>query len=140
MVLLPGQACPMCGERPYSVYANSVAGEAPLWPLGARVEMARERAVAHRSYDGGLREPVPLLKPDGMRPEANGLGWMSAEARPELGASFEQTEILGVPAVAQEEARFNRAEWIKRGALQFQVSAGSRRSGRRRLWEGRFQA
>ena len=49
-------------------------------PVCRRIDRPFERAVAYGSYEGGLRELIHLLKYNGVRPAANVLGRMLAEA------------------------------------------------------------
>jgi ComF family protein len=90
--------------------------------------------VAYGSYDGGLRELIHLLKYDGVRPAANILGRMLAEALTALEPAFErltfeQAPILVVPVPLYRAKRrrrgFNHAELIARVALK--VYSASRR-------------
>lgn len=90
-------------------------------PVCRRVEHPFLRAVAYGSYDGGLRELIHLLKYNAVRPAANVLGRMLAEAlvalEPELGPG----RVLVVPVPLYKGKRrhrgFNQAELIARSAL-----------------------
>ena len=91
-------------------------------PVCRRVDRPFERAVAYGSYDGALRELVHLLKYNGVRPAANVLGRMLAEAIAMLQSSFGQPTILVVPVPLFTGKRlqrgFNQAEMIARAALR----------------------
>jgi ComF family protein len=120
-----GKVCSICGERVLTSFA--LPGEDGLMrcPVCRRVERPYERAVAYGSYDGGLRELVHLLKYNGVRPAANVLGRMLAEAIALLESSFkglEQNEVLLIPVPLYKGKRrtrgFNQAEMIARAALK----------------------
>jgi ComF family protein len=85
------------------------------------------RAAAYGSYEGTLRELIHLLKYNGVRPAANVLGGMLAEALAALETAFErltfeQEPILLVPVPLYKSKRrqrgFNQAELIARAALK----------------------
>ena len=87
-----------------------------------RIEQLFARAVAYGSYETGLRELVHLLKFDGVRPAANVLGRMLAEAivklLPQLPA--EPVAVIPVPLhrTKLRQRGFNQAELIARAALK----------------------
>jgi ComF family protein len=87
-----------------------------------RLDRPFERAVAYGSYEGALRELIHLLKYNGMRPAANVLGRMLAEAVAELESSFEQSTLLVVPVPLfkgkKRQRGFNQAEMIAHAALK----------------------
>ena len=91
-------------------------------PVCRRVDRPFLRAVAYGSYDGGLRELIHLLKYNGVRPAAEVLGRILADAlvklEPELGAD----ELLVIPVPLykgkRRERGFNQAELIARSALK----------------------
>ncbi|HKS72690.1 MAG TPA: ComF family protein [Terriglobales bacterium] len=96
-------------------------------PVCRRVDRPFERAVAYGSYDGALRELVHLLKYNGVRPTANVLGRMLAEAVAGLESSFEQPSLLVVPVPLfkrkQRQRGFNQAEMIAQAALKMRPVA-----------------
>ena len=96
-------------------------------PVCRRVDRPFERAVAYGSYDGALRELVHLLKYNGVRPTANVLGRMLAEAVAGLESSFEQPSVLVVPVPLfkrkQRQRGFNQAEMIAQAALKMRPVA-----------------
>lgn len=77
-----------------------------------------ERAVAYGSYTGGLRELIHLLKYEQIRPAANVLGRMLADAARTLELIGEVT-VIPVPLHASKlKLRgFNQSELIARAAL-----------------------
>ena len=85
--------------------------------------------MAYGSYDGGLRELVHLLKYNGVRPAANVLGRMLAEALTALEPAFEQhladmfdRRVLVIPVPLYKAKRrqrgFNQAELIARSGAE----------------------
>ena len=78
--------------------------------------------MAYGSYDTGLRELIHLLKYNGVRPAANVLGRMLAEAIASIESSFEQPTVLVVPVplfrAKRRRREFNQAELIARAALK----------------------
>jgi ComF family protein len=125
--------CSICGERVLSAYAETDPEGLRRCPVCRRVDRPFERAVAYGSYEGGLRELIHLLKYNGVRPAANVLGRMLAEALTTLEPEFEQARldrglydqqpILVVPVPLFKSKRrqreFNQAELIARAALKF---------------------
>jgi ComF family protein len=123
---ISGGVCTVCGERIFSPYAlNSSSGE-PRCGLCRRVEPAFVRATAYGSYESGLRELLHLLKYGGVRPAANVLGRMLAEAiaklEPELPSDF--VVLIPVPLYRTKlrQRGFNQAELIARAALKINPS------------------
>ena len=86
MQRIRGGVCSICAERIFSSHALSQDRDqdedegAPLCGLCRRIEPPFVRATAYGSYDGGLRELIHLLKYASVRPAANVLGRMLAEA------------------------------------------------------------
>ena len=80
------------------------------------------RAAAYGSYEGGLRELIHLLKYEQVRPAANLLGRMLAEAIQELAPSFGDAPVWVLPVpLHREKLRqrgFNQSEMIARAALK----------------------
>jgi ComF family protein len=78
--------------------------------------------VAYGSYDRGLRELIHLLKYNMVRPAANVLGRMLAEALVGLEPEFRADSVLVVPVPLykgkQRQRGFNQAELIARSALK----------------------
>jgi ComF family protein len=119
---ITGNVCSVCGERVLSSYAIHDDDGRLRCPVCRRVDRPFERAVAYGSYDGPLRELVHLLKYNRVRPAANVLGRMLAEAIATLQSSFEQPTILVVPVplftAKRRQRGFNQAEMIARAALR----------------------
>ncbi len=132
-----GKMCTTCGERVLSSYAESDPEGLRRCPVCRRVDRPFERAVAYGSYETGLREPIHLLKFNGVRPAAKVLGRMLAEAltalepdfeqagsdqRKSAREMFEQQPILVIPVPLYKTKRrqrgFNQAELIARAALK----------------------
>ncbi|MGA9977015.1 MAG: ComF family protein [Candidatus Sulfotelmatobacter sp.] len=97
-----------------------------LCPVCQRVEQKFAKAVAYGSYQGGLRELVHLLKYSGVRPAADVLGRMLAEAISTrglcAGTISESFPVVVVPVPLHRSKRrqrgFNHAELIARAALK----------------------
>jgi ComF family protein len=117
-----GKVCAICGERVLSSYAV-VGDDGELrCPICRRVEPPFARAVAYGSYEAGLRELIHLLKYGGVRPAANVLGRMLAEAVAVLEPVFGNAAVAVVPVPLYKAKRrqrgFNQAELIARAALK----------------------
>jgi ComF family protein len=121
---ISGGLCAICGERLFSSHALSPAGDdnEPQCGLCRRIEPPFARAIAYGSYDGGLRELIHLLKYASVRPAANVLGRMLAEAIAELQPDFadDQIAVIPVPLYRAKLRRreFNHAEVIARAAIK----------------------
>jgi ComF family protein len=129
-----GKVCDICGERLLSSFAERDPDGLRRCPVCRRIGIDRpfSRAVAYGSYAGGLRELVHLLKYNGVRPAANVLGRMLAEALTALEPEFEQARfeqgmferagILVIPVPLYKTRRrqrgFNQAELVARAALK----------------------
>jgi len=117
-----GKVCSICGERVLSVYAHTEDDGLRRCPVCRRVERPFARAIAYGSYDGSLRELIHLLKYNGVRPAADVLGRMLAQAFAALEASFEHTTVLVVPVPLYKGKRrqrgFNQAELVAQAALK----------------------
>ena len=102
--------CALCGERLFSGLTLSLCGEC----LAERPPY--EKASAYGSYADGLRELVHLLKYEGVRPAAEVLGRMLAEAVTDLAPEFERELPVVVPvplhATKLRSRGFNQAELI----------------------------
>jgi len=111
----------VCGERLFSSYAFAVPGESKCG-LCRRIEPPFARAAAYGSYESGLRELIHLLKFDGVRPAANVLGRMLAEAITTLEPGFPAETIAVVPVPLHRtrfhQRGFNQAELIARLAIK----------------------
>jgi ComF family protein len=87
-----------------------------------RIEPVFARAVAYGSYESGLRELIHLLKYGGVRPAANVLGRMLAEAIAALEPEFAADSVVLVPVPLHRtkfrQRGFNQAELIARAALR----------------------
>jgi ComF family protein len=124
---IAGGVCSVCGERLFSSYAFSGASGESRCGLCRRVEPPFTRAAAYGSYESGLRELIHLLKYGGVRPAANVLGRMLAEAIATLEPGFPATQFpadsIAVVPVPLHRAKlrqrgFNQAELIARAALK----------------------
>ena len=119
---IEGGVCATCGERLFSPYALvRTAGESRCG-LCRRIEPVFARAVAYGSYEGGLRELIHLLKYGGVRPAANVLGRMLAEAIATFGSDLQASSVAVLPVPLHPAKRrqrgFNQAELIARAAIK----------------------
>jgi len=119
---IAGGLCAICGERLFSPYAVAAAAGEPRCGLCRRVEPLFARAVAYGSYESGLRELIHLLKFGGVRPAANVLGRMLAEAIAAFEPEFHQEGVALVPVPLHRtrlrQRGFNQAELIARAAIR----------------------
>jgi ComF family protein len=119
---ITGGVCATCGERLFSPYAVVGAPGEPRCGLCRRIETAFARAAAYGSYESGLRELIHLLKFGGVRPAANVLGRMLAEAIATLEPEFPADSVAVVPVPLHRtklrQRGFNQAELIARAALK----------------------
>jgi ComF family protein len=122
MLPTTGGVCATCGERLFSPYAVAAAQGEPRCGLCRRVEPAFARAAAYGSYESALRELIHLLKYGGVRPAANVLGRMLAEAIATLAPEFSADSVALVPVPLHRtklrERGFNQAELISRAAMK----------------------
>ena len=122
MHAIGGGVCAICGERLFSSYAVAGAAGEARCGLCRRIEPPFARAAAYGSYETGLRELIHLLKYGGVRPAANVLGRMLAEAiatlEPELPA--DSVAVIPVPLhrTKLRQRGFNQAELIARQAAK----------------------
>jgi len=129
--------CAICGERLPGDLAAAANCSETRCDLCRRAEPPFVKAAAYGSYEGGLRELIHLLKYEQVRPAADVLGRMLAEAIADLAPSFpaEQVVIVPVPlhATKRRQRGFNQSELIARAALKilsaearnrFQLSSG----------------
>lgn len=127
---IAGGLCSICGERVLSPLAfaaeasSSEAGEARCG-LCRRLEPPYVKATAYGSYESGLRELIHLLKYNQVRPAANVLGRMLAEAIEDLQPLFAGNEVLVVPvplhARKLRQRGFNQSELIARAGLKLRA-------------------
>jgi len=122
MHAIRGKVCSVCGERVLSSYAESDPDGLLVCPVCRRLDRQFVRAVAYGSYDGGLRELIHLLKYNGVKPAANVLGRMLAEAFAKVQSQFGSERVLVVPVPLfrgkSRQRGFNQAELITRAALK----------------------
>jgi ComF family protein len=130
--------CSICGERLIGPFAFSAEGHSSEHnssePSEARCGLCRRleppyiKATAYGSYESGLRELIHLLKYNQVRPAANVLGRMLAEAVEDLQPLFGEAELLVVPVPLHftklRQRGFNQSELIARAALKVKPSAG----------------
>ena len=124
-----GKICSICGERVLSSYAELDDDGLRRCPVCRRVDRPFGRAVAYGSYESGLRELVHLLKYNGVRPAANVLGRMLADAMVALESSFDEAGLFDQGSIAvipvplykarRRQRGFNQAEMIARAALKY---------------------
>lgn len=122
---IAGGVCTICGERLFSPYM--IGGqEEPRCGLCRRIEPPFARATAYGSYESGLRELIHLLKYGGVRPAANVLGRMLAEAMGALESDFAAESIAVIPVPLHRtkfrQRGFNQAELIARAAMKINPS------------------
>ncbi len=128
---IAGGICSICGERLVSPFAFSAEGCSPEPGASAgdgrcglcrRLEPPYVKATAYGSYDSGLRELIHLLKYNQVRPAANVLGRMLAEAIEDLQPLLAGSEVLVVPVPLHtrklRQRGFNQSELIARAALK----------------------
>jgi ComF family protein len=128
-----GGVCSTCGERLFSSYAVARLPGESRCGLCCRVEPEFARASAYGSYESGLRELIHLLKYGGVRPAANVLGRMLAEAIAVLEPAFPEAGVVVVPVPLHKtklrQRSFNQAELIARAALKVSASQDRLRLG-----------
>ena len=119
---ITGGVCTVCGERLFSSYVFDGAPGEPRCGLCRRTEQPFARAAAYGSYESGLRELIHLLKFGGVRPAANVLGRMLAEALATLESEFpsDSMAVIAVPLhrTKLRQRGFNQAELIARAAIK----------------------
>jgi ComF family protein len=128
---IAGGLCSICGERVVSPFAfaaeagSAESGEARCG-LCRRLEPPYVKAAAYGSYESGLRELIHLLKYNQVRPAANVLGRMLAEAIEDLQPLFTGNEVLVVPvplhARKLRQRGFNQSELIARAGLKLKAA------------------
>ena len=126
---ISGGVCTICGERVFSPYAFAGAEGEARCGLCRRIEPLFARAAAYGSYESGLRELIHLLKYNGVRPAANVLGRMLAEAIATLEPGFAADPMAVVPVPLHRtklrQRGFNQAELIARAAMKL-IAPGDR--------------
>jgi ComF family protein len=123
-----GRVCSVCGERLLSPQLCYDVGGALLCRLCHSVEPPFTKAVAYGRYEKGLRDLIHLLKYGGVRPAANVLGRMLADAIVALDSVLGKEPIAAVPvplhASKRRERGFNQAELIAGAALKLNPAGG----------------
>ncbi len=129
---ITGGLCSICGERLISPFAfaaepcSTETGEARCG-ICRRLEPPYVKATAYGSYESGLRELIHLLKYNQIRPAANVLGRMLAEAIEDLQPLLGGSEVLVVPVPLHttklRQRGFNQSEMIAHAALKLQPVA-----------------
>jgi ComF family protein len=121
---LPANVCRACGDLLPIGFASSEN----LCPECAFEAPGFERAVAYGAYTGGLRELIHLLKYEHIRPAADVLGRMLADAAKTLEVAGEVT-VIPVPLHASKlkTRGFNQSELIARAAIALLQQAGEAR-------------
>jgi ComF family protein len=129
---ISGGLCSICGERlvsPFAFAAEACSGESGEAHCGLcrRLEPPYVKATAYGSYESGLRELIHLLKYNQVRPAANVLGRMLAEAIEDLQPLLAGSEVLLVPVPLHSrklrQRGFNQSELIARAALKLKPAA-----------------
>jgi len=134
---ITGGLCSICGERmvsPFAFSAETSSADVGVAESGEvrcglcrRLEPPYVKATAYGSYDSGLRELIHLLKYNGVRPAANVLGRMLAEAVEDLQPFFCGNEIVIVPVPLHSgklrQRGFNQSELIARAALKLKPAS-----------------
>jgi ComF family protein len=111
--------CAACGER---LEAMERASQERLCGTCRMEQPPFARAIAYGAYSDGLRELIQLLKYQGVRPAANVLGRMLAEAILELSEDFGAAAPIVVPVPLHRsklrQRGFNQSELIARAAVK----------------------
>jgi len=118
---ISGVLCSICGERMLTPL-EPVDGAAACCGLCRRAQLPYVKATAYGSYESGLRELIHLLKYERVRPAANVLGRMLADAIEDLRGHFRDGRILVIPVPLhsrkQRQRGYNQSELIARAALK----------------------
>jgi ComF family protein len=135
---ITGGLCSICGERlvapfafagePCGVESQATESGEALCGLCRRLEPPYIKATAYGSYESGLRELIHLLKYNGVRPAANVLARMLAEAIEDLQPLFADGEVLLVPVPLHtrklRQRGFNESELIAHATLKLKPADG----------------
>ena len=123
---IEGGLCSVCGERLISPHAFSAEHGEVRCGLCRRLEPPYTRAVAYGSYEGGLRDLIHMLKYHQVRPAANVLGRMLAEAMAGLEPFFGEAKVLVIPVPLHcskfRHRGFNQADLVARMAVKLASS------------------
>ena len=123
-----GKVCSVCGERVFSTQLFYDAGGDLLCRLCHSVQAPFAKAVSYGRYEKGLRDLIHLLKYGGVRPAANALGGMLADAILPLDSVFGKEPIaaIAVPlhVSKRRERGFNQAELIAAAAIRLHSAGG----------------
>jgi predicted amidophosphoribosyltransferase len=116
---IAAKTCAVCGE----LVARAEGGPDEVrCGLCQRARLPFAKAVAYGSYDGALRGLIHLLKYERVRPAADALGRLLAEAMAGLKLAATEKAVVVVPvplARGRERQRgFNQAEEIARAAVK----------------------
>lgn len=119
---LPDAVCRACGDLLPPGFSSSDQ----LCPECAFESPGYQRAVAYGPYTGGLRELIHLLKYEQIRPAANVLGRMLADAAARLNLAGNVT-VIPVPLHASKlrTRGFNQSDLIARAALPLLQKQGT---------------
>ena len=114
-----GVVCALCGEKIQSSFVSENT---------ARCGMCQKKAppfaktVSYGSYSGNLRELIHLFKYEQVRPAANVLGELLAEAIMNLESNFGDKSVVVIPVplykLKRRQRGFNQAEFIAKAALK----------------------
>ncbi len=123
------EVCAICGESIATPYALGMQPEKLLCGACRQDEPPFAKAVAYGSYNGNLRELIHLLKYEQVKPVAQVLGAMLAEAIEGIKDSLPAEGVVVVPVPLHKSKRrqraFNQAEMIARAALDLLKKNGS---------------
>jgi len=123
-----GKVCSVCGERVFSSHLFCDAPGAVLCRLCHVVKPPFAKAVSYGRYEKGLRDLIHLLKYGGVRPAANVLGRMLADAIVPLHSVFGKEPIAAIPVPLhvskRRERGFNQAELIAAAAIKLNSAGG----------------
>jgi len=123
-----GKVCSVCGERVFSPHLFYDVAGAPVCRLCHAVKQPFAKAVSYGRYEKGLRDLIHLLKYGGVRPAANVLGRMLADAIVPLDSVFGKESIAAIPVPLhvskRRERGFNQAEVIAAAAIKLNSSGG----------------
>jgi ComF family protein len=121
-----GIVCAICGEKIQTALAQT--NRAALCGLCQKKAPPFVQAAAYGSYTGILRDLIHLLKYEQIRPAANVLGRLLADAIAGVEANFADERVIVIPVPLYRGKRrqrgFNQAELIAKAAL---ISRNSKR-------------